>query len=223
VLATGERESAAEGQAVPRNTYFLAALPLRGALDTSDNLLDPTRGWRAALRVSPEVSKQKGGATVTYARVQADASAYQKVLGGVVLAERVRVGSIPGTALANIAPSRRFYAGGGGSVRGYGYQQIGPRDSAGDPSGGRSLTEFSLEARIDTGLLGGNLQVVPFLDAGSVSESITPTLKDMRFGAGLGIRYKTGFGPLRVDVGTPLNPRPGDGRITVSVALGQAF
>ncbi|MBA3055526.1 MAG: BamA/TamA family outer membrane protein [Sphingomonadales bacterium] len=223
VLATAERESVVAGQAVPRTTYYIAALPARGAFDYSDNLLDPTRGWRTALRVSPEYSKEQGGPTVTYARVQADASAYQPVTGGVVLAERVRVGSIQGAGLESIAPSRRFYAGGGGSVRGFGYQAIGPRDSAGDPSGGRSLVEFSLEARVDTGLLGGAVQLVPFIDAGTVSESATPTLDGMRYGAGLGLRYKTDFGPLRLDIGTPLNRRAGDGRITVSVALGQAF
>ena len=130
---------------------------------------------------------------------------------------------IPGTALATIAPSRRFYAGGGGSVRGFGYQQIGPRDVLGEPSGGRSLSEFSLEARIQTGLLGGALAVVPFIDAGAVDASVTPRLKDMRLGAGLGLRYQTGFGPIRVDIGTPLDRQPGESRIGVYVALGQAF
>jgi translocation and assembly module TamA len=222
-LATQERESAVAGQLVPRNTYFVAALPLRGGFDRSDDLLDPTKGWRASLRVSPEISKQQGGPRVTYARIQADASAYFPVGRKLVLAGRTRVGAIPGTDIANIAPSRRFYAGGGGSVRGYGYQEIGPRDLANDPSGGRSLLEFSLEARVGTGLFGGALQLVPFIDAGSVSASVTPTFRDMRYGAGLGLRYKTGFGPIRLDIGTPLNRRPGDSRITVSVALGQAF
>lgn len=223
ILATQERESAVGGQVVPRNTYFVAALPVRGALDYSDNLLDPTKGWRTSLRVSPEISKQQGGTTAHYARILFDLSGYQSVGKGVVLAARARVGSAPGTALSNIAPSRRFYAGGGGSVRGYGYQEIGPRDTAGAPSGGRSLVEFSVEARVNTGIMGGALQLVPFLDAGNVDELITPTLWGMRYGAGLGLRYKTGFGPIRLDLGTPLNPRPGDSRITVSVALGQAF
>lgn len=223
VLASGERESSAPGQFVPRNTYFIAALPLRTAFDFSDNLLDPTKGWRAAARLSPEISRQQGGKTVQYARIQFDLSGYKQVAGRAVLAARARVGSIPGAPLADIAPSRRFYAGGGGSVRGYGYQAIGPRNSAGDPSGGRSLVELAVEARIDTGLMGGALQLVPFVDAGTVSESISPTLSGIRIGAGLGLRYKTGFGPLRLDIGTPLNRRPGDGRVTVSVALGQAF
>ena len=122
-----------------------------------------------------------------------------------------------------ITPSQRFYAGGGGPVRGYGYQQIGPRDMEGDPSGGRALSERSLEARVRTGLFEGALACVPFIDAGAVDETSTPSLSDLRFGAGIGVRYYTNFGPLRIDLATPLNPRPGDSRIGVYVALGQAF
>ena len=222
VVATNEREGDVGGVTTPRETYYIAALPLRGALDTSDNLLDPTQGYRAALRVSPEIVLREGR-TARYARIQADASIYRPVGKRIVLAGRVRLGSIPGTAIENIAPSRRFYAGGGGSVRGYGYQQIGPRDSLGSPSGGRSLTEFSIEARIKTGLFGGAVSLVPFIDAGSVELGVTPRLRDMRYGAGLGLRYKTGFGPIRIDVGTPLNRREGDSRVAVYVSLGQAF
>ncbi|MBW8785814.1 MAG: BamA/TamA family outer membrane protein, partial [Novosphingobium sp.] len=221
LVATDEAEGVLSGLHTQKQPYYIAALPLHAAYDGSDDLLDPTRGFRAALRVSPEVSTLNGHHSA-YARVQLDVSAYQP-LGGVVLAERTRLGSIPGTAIENIAPSRRFYAGGGGSVRGYGYDLIGPKDVLGQPTGGRSVTEFSLEARVHTGMLGGALSVVPFLDAGTVNESITPSLKGMRFGTGIGLRYKTGFGPIRVDVGTPLNPRKGDSRIAVYVSLGQAF
>jgi translocation and assembly module TamA len=140
-----------------------------------------------------------------------------------VLAARVRLGSIQGALIDDIAPSRRFYAGGGGSVRGFGYQEIGPRDSLGVPSGGRSLSEFSIEARVKTGLLGGGLSLVPFFDAGSVEAGATPRFRGMRFGAGLGLRYQTGFGPIRVDVATPLNRRAGESPVAVYVALGQAF
>ena len=136
---------------------------------------------------------------------------------------RARLGAIPGAAIQDIAPSRRFYAGGGGSVRGFGYQQIGPRNSFSEPSGGRSLSEFSIEARVKTGLFGGALWVVPFVDAGTVEETVTPRFRDMRYGAGLGLRYQTGFGPIRVDVGTPLNRRPGEKPVAVYVSLGQAF
>lgn len=221
-IATHERQAVAGGVVPPYQTYFVAALPVRGAYDGSDNLLDPTRGFRVALRVSPEESVTNG-THATYARIQADASYYQPFGSGFVLAARTRLGSIPGTAIENIAPSRRFYAGGGGSVRGYGYQKIGPTDTAGNPSGGRSLTEFSLEARVNTGMFGGALQVVPFVDAGEVDTSATPKFNDLRLGAGLGVRYKTGFGPIRVDVGVPLNRRKGDAPVGVYVALGQAF
>jgi translocation and assembly module TamA len=205
MVATDEREASLKGIDTPRTTYFVAALPLRAMIDTSDSLLDPTRGFRLGGRISPEISSQ-GGTQSTYARTQIDASYYQPVGETVVVAARTRVGSIFGTKLENIAPSRRFYAGGGGSVRGYGYQKIGPRDDVGEPNGGRSLVEFSLEARVKTGMFGGALSVVPFVDAGNVGHSSTPTLNNMRFGAGLGVRYNTGFGPIRVDVATPLNP-----------------
>ena len=111
----------------------------------------------------------------------------------------------------------------GSSVRGYGFQQIGPRDVAGAPSGGRSVVEMAFEARIKTGFFDGALSVVPFIDAGSVGPNPTPTFDDVRFGAGLGIRYDSGFGPLRVDVGVPLNPGPNDNPVAVYVSLGQAF
>jgi translocation and assembly module TamA len=221
VLLSDEREGSGNTNA-PRSTYLVGALPVRAAYDGTDDLLDPTKGFRASLRVSPEVSRHLGN-TAFYAKAQADASAYMPV-GNFVLAARVRLGSIQGgAAIADIAPSRRFYAGGGGSVRGYGYQQIGPRNAAGDPSGGRSLYEASFEARIKTGLFDGNLSVVPFIDAGGVDTGTFPSFSDIRFGAGIGVRYKTGFGPIRVDLATPLNPRPGDSRIAVYVALGQAF
>jgi translocation and assembly module TamA len=221
-VATSEREGSVDGVRPPRRTFFIGALPVRAGIDESDNLLDPTRGFRASLRVSPELSVQNGKRS-TYVNAQADASYYQPVGDRVVLAARARLGTITGAGIDDIAPSRRFYAGGGGSVRGYGYQQIGPRNAADQPSGGRSLSELSVEARVKTGLFGGALSVVPFVDAGAVDETSTPRLSDLRFGAGIGVRYHTNFGPLRVDIGTPLNRRKGDSPIGVYVALGQAF
>jgi translocation and assembly module TamA len=138
----------------------------------------------------------------------------------VTLAGRVRLGTIFGASRDRIAPSRRFYAGGGGSVRGYGFQRLGPRDPVfDDPIGGRSLTEIAVEARVRW----GNWGLVPFLDAGNIYTSPLPRLDDLRVGAGLGVRYHTRFGPIRVDLGTPLNPRSGDDRVAVYVSLGQAF
>ena len=108
-------------------------------------------------------------------------------------------------------------------MRGYGYRKIGPRDENGDPTGGRSLAELAFEARIKTGFFDGALSVVPFIDAGTVSTSTTPDFETFRLGAGVGIRYQTGFGPIRIDVGAPLNPGPDDSPVAVYVSLGQAF
>jgi translocation and assembly module TamA len=221
-VVTNEREGDVNGVQSPRRTFRIISLPLRAAYDGSDNLLDPTKGFRASLRVAPEQSWQNQG-NARYARIQFDGSYYQPFGDRVVAAARIRLGSIPGAPIENIAPSRRFYAGGGGSVRGFGYQEIGPRDSVGDPSGGRALTEVSLEARIKTGFFGGALSVVPFIDGGAVDVETTPRLNDFRIGAGIGIRYATTFGPIRIDVATPLDRRPGENVVAVYVGLGQAF
>lgn len=219
LLATSEQPAAAGST---RTTYFIGALPLRVAYDGSNDLLDPRRGFRVSVRFSPEISVQNGMRS-SYMRGQLDASGYQPISSRVVLAERVRLGTIPGTDVGSIAPSRRFYAGGGASVRGFAYQAVGPRDALGNPSGGRSLSEFSLEARVKTGLMGGAVSVVPFIDAGTVGTTASPTINGLKVGVGLGLRYQTSFGPIRIDLGTPLNPVKGDPRIGVYVSLGQAF
>jgi translocation and assembly module TamA len=221
-VATEERPAPVGGVVLPRQRYFVAALPLFAQIDTSNDLLDPTKGFRLGGRLSPEASRTQGAESF-YLRSQVDATYYQQFSERVVMAGRARFGSIPGADLADIAPSRRFYAGGGGSVRGYGFQAIGPRDALGLPTGGRSLVEFALEARIKTGFLDGAVSVVPFVDAGSVGTDATPDFETIKIGAGVGVRYATGFGPLRLDVATPINPGPGDSRIAVYVSLGQAF
>lgn len=222
IIATQERPQPVFGNPQPRQTFFVAAIPGNILLDTTDSLLDPTEGFRLGGRLSPEASRTNGVESF-YVRSQVDASYYQSVTDKVVMAGRVRLGTIPGVDLTDIAPSRRYYAGGGGSVRGYGFQQIGPRDAAGQPSGGRSVVEAAVEARIATKYFDGALSVVPFVDIGSVSTGPTPDFDEVRIGAGLGVRYKTGFGPIRVDVGVPVNPGPDDSPVAVYVSLGQAF
>ena len=217
LLASDERDTIASTGAARRRTFFIGALPMSLAYDGSDSLLDPTRGFRLGGRLSPELSLQ--GGAFGYGKAQIDASAYHPVGGRTVIAGRLRVGTIIGASRDTIAPSRRFYAGGGGSVRGYGYQRLGPRDADGNPIGGRSLAEFALEARVRF----GNFGVVPFLDGGTLSTGAKPDFGHWQLGAGIGARYYSSFGPIRIDVGTPLNPQPGDSRIAVTVSLGQAF
>lgn len=222
ILATDERNRIVDGMPRPRQTYFVGSIFGRATIDTSDSLLDPTRGYRLTGFLAPETSRTQGQ-QYYYLRNQADASYYQSIGDRYVVAARARVATIQGANLVGVAPSRRLYAGGGGSVRGYAYRSIGPKNEFDEPIGGRSLVEFSLEARIGTGFLDGAVSVVPFVDAGSVSTSATPDFGEIKIGAGIGVRYTTGFGPIRVDVGVPLNPGPEDSPVAVYVGLGQAF
>ena len=217
LILTDERDITADNLGTRRRTFVIGALPATLNYDGSNDLLDPTTGFRLGGELSPEVSLLNG--TFGYARAQIDASYYQPVSGRVVIAGRTRFATILGASLLSIAPSRRLYAGGGGSVRGYEFQALGPRDINNDPIGGRSLAEFSLEARVRF----GNFGVVPFVDAGNIYSDVFPGSAQLRYGAGVGLRYYSSFGPIRIDVGTPLNPQPGDSRIGVYISLGQAF
>lgn len=232
LTGTNERVFDFERNEAVRRTYGIAALPAQAVWDTSDDLLNPTRGYRLKLNVSPETSVQ--GSVRPYARTMIEGTVYYPVNDKLVIAGRARAGSIFGIDRDDLAPSRRYYGGGGGSVRGYGFQRLGPFEplsslvpnedgeiDIGDlrPVGGRSLNEFAIEARYRF----GNFGIVPFIDAGNAYESTFPKGSDLRFGAGIGGRFYTNFGPLRVDIATPLNPREGDGRVALYVSIGQAF
>ena len=200
-----------------RRTYEVAALPLQVGYDRSDSLLDPTRGFRLVLRPSPEVSF--GDGAQPYVKAIFEGTAYHPFGQAFVLAGRLRLGGLFGADASDIAPSRRFYSGGGGSVRGYGYQELGPKDPDNNPIGGASLTEFSVEGRYRF----GNFGVVGFLDGGQVYQSSTPRFSDIRYGVGLGGRFYTNFGPLRFDVATPIARQAGESLVAVYISIGQAF
>ncbi len=200
-----------------RRTYYVAALPLQAGFDTSNDLLNPTKGFRINLKASPEASL--GSGTQIYARTLLEGTGYYPVAENIVLAGRARIGSIAGVDRENLVPSRRYYGGGGGSVRGFGHQQLGPRDPNGDPIGGLSLVEAAAEVRYRFGDYG----VVGFVDAGQVYESSMPKFDNWRFGIGVGARLYTNFGPFRLDVATPINRQPGESLVSVYVSIGQAF
>jgi translocation and assembly module TamA len=221
LLYSSERNLDLLRGALVRRQFYIAALPVTLSYDGSDNLLDPTRGFRLAARLSPEASIE--ATTFGYMKVQLDGSFYRPFGKKLVVAGRARLGGIAGASQQTIAPSRLFYAGGGGSIRGFGYQLIGPLNALTQPTGGRSLAEFSLEARVRLPVFGGNFGVVPFIDAGNVYTSALPTFTGMRVGVGAGLRYYSNFGPIRIDVGTPLARRPNESKISIQVSLGQAF
>lgn len=198
--------------------FTLFGLLLGARYDTTDSLLDARRGVRADATVVPFADLAEGGGFV---RAIGTARTYLDLTGdgGSVLALRATLGSLLGAERA-VPLDKRFYAGGGGSVRGYAFQAIGPRDSRNRPLGGSSLVEGSVELRQR---VTRTIGVVGFLDAGSVGGSETPDFSELRFGAGLGLRYATAIGPLRLDVGLPLNRQPGDAGYGIYVGLGQAF
>ncbi|MBP6878547.1 MAG: outer membrane protein assembly factor [Phenylobacterium sp.] len=201
------------------NLITLAGLAA-GALDRSDDPLDPKRGWRLDVRAEP--TYLIGDERMAYLKVQSQGTAYIPFgeKARTVLAGRIKAGAMFGGSIPEVPASRRFYAGGGGSVRGYAYQAIGPRDIDNTPEGGISLLETSLELRQKVGERWG---VVAFVDAGAVGTSEFPTGDDFSVGVGVGVRYDLGFGPIRADIAVPLDQREGDPSFQIYLSIGQSF
>jgi len=200
-----------------KRRFLIGGLSSQLGFDQTNSLLDPTRGYRAQLLVQPEGALSDGFRP--YLRSQLDASGYYPIGDSIVLAGRARLGTTVGIDRFELAPSRRFYAGGGGSVRGFGYQQLGPKDPDDRPLGGLSLTEAAAEVRYRF----GNYGIVGFVDMGQVYERRVPSFRGLRTGVGVGGRFYTSFGPLRLDVATPLGRKPGESRFNVYISIGQAF
>jgi translocation and assembly module TamA len=182
------------------------------------DILDPINGVRARISIEPGITS--GDTNILFARFSGEASIYSDFAteGEFVGALRGRLGAIAGPNGA--PPDRLFFAGGGGSVRGYEYQSISPRDSTGELLGGRSLVEVSAEVRYRaTDTLG----YAAFIDAGAAGPNVEPPIDEMSIGAGVGVRYYTGFGPLRADIAVPLNKKDGDADFQVYISIGQAF
>ncbi|HUH11030.1 MAG TPA: autotransporter assembly complex family protein [Brevundimonas sp.] len=200
----------------------LAILTGRGGffMDRSNDPLDPTTGYRLTASVQP--TAVTGEDTVLFVRSEAQATAYLPLEDNArtVLAGRVRLGTILGGEELTVPSDRLFYAGGGGSVRGYEYQGVGPRLPDNTPRGGISLFETSLEVRRQ---VFGNFQGVAFIDAGAIGFQETPNFNNLRYGAGFGVRYKLPFGPVRADIAFPLDRRDGDAAFQIYISLGQAF
>ncbi|MDB5397635.1 MAG: rane protein [Rhodospirillales bacterium] len=201
--------------------YTLVGIPIFAKRDTSDDLLNPTRGGRTAITITPYTDPARTQLSFVSGRI--NGSYYQRLGDSdrYILAVLGAIGATVGVSLDQLPKDKRFYVGGGGSVRGYGFQRAGPLGSHSQPLGGLSSVEASLELRYK---LTETIGIVPFLDAGNVYDSNFPDLSRRLFlGAGIGLRYYTGLGPVRVDVATPLHQRSGDGPLQIYVSLGQAF
>ena len=202
-------------------TYGLVSFPVGLAFDNRDNQLDPHKGWYLTGGAEPFYDVL--GESDPFTKLELGARTYLSISDkpDVVLALRANAGSIVGGATSNVPATERFYAGGGGSIRGFGYQQVGPFDSEGDPTGGRSMFTGSTELRYK---ITDTIGAVTFVDAGSVSESAVPDMDNFSIGAGAGLRYYTGFGPLRFDIAVPLNQKENlDRDYQFYISIGQAF
>ena len=201
--------------------YTLVGVPAYIKLDTTDNLLSPSRGWRAQLSVTP--AHTFSSPNLSFVTNLLSASTYWPVgaNGRTILAGRVALGTLDGAPLLQLPADQRIYVGGGGTIRPYGYQLAGPLAPNNEPIGGKSSLVMNFEARIK---VTDTIGVVPFVDAGSYYETSLPQLDQrLLYGVGLGLRYYTPFGPLRLDLATPLYKRSADSWIQVYISLGEAF
>lgn len=202
--------------------YYLFSFPFQFSLDHRNDRMDPTRGYRFTDRLTPFMDVHDTG--VWFVKNELTLAAFFPLgeESGYTLAARLHLGMAGGASLSKIPADERFYAGGGGSIRGYAYQDVGPLDKNGDPIGGRSVTDWSLELRKR---LNEQFGLVVFVDGGAAHESPYFDFKDtVQWGAGIGIRYFTPIGPMRFDVAVPLNRREDiDNAVQFYISIGQAF
>jgi translocation and assembly module TamA len=199
--------------------YQIAGVLFGGRYDGTDSLLDPAKGYRLEGSISPSYSIRDAQ---PFAPTRLTASTYWDVFADrrSILAVRGTIGSLLGAQRNNVPRHIRYYAGGGGSVRGFDYQSIGPRDEQGRPTGGASLLETSVEWRQK---VYGDIGAVAFVDAGTVGTGSLPDTSNLRVGAGLGLRYYTPIGPIRADVALPVVREPRSSGYGLYVGIGQAF
>lgn len=203
-----------------KDDFALFGFPVSLRHDTTRDLLDPKTGFRNEIRVTPYTTAVGPGGDFT--RIKLGSRGYYKITesGSVVFAGRAMLGSIVGASTDDIPADKRYFSGGGGSVRGYEYQNVGPLDNEGDPVGGRSAIEVGAEIRFrykDYGL-------VPFIDGGNVFDNEFPKFdQDLQWGVGVGLRYYSKLGPLRLDLAVPLNRRDNDDPLAFYISIGQAF
>ena len=202
--------------------YNLIGLPITAKYDDTDSLFDPTKGIRAALSATP-LESLGGYHNSAFAIVQAAGSTYFDLSGAgrSILAVRGLIGEASGASVFSLPPDQRFYAGGRSTVRGYRYQSVGPQfPNNHEPTGGTAIAAGGVEFRQR---ILQNYGVVAFVDAGEVTARGSPYSSSLQVGAGIGARYYTSIGPIRLDFAVPLDRRAGDDSFEVYIGIGQAF
>ena len=221
-LGTALRYARIEDLKEPEQSYMLLSFPGVVDWDFANDRFDPTSGGTLRTTLTPFVDLL--GTHRNFLRGRITHTRYFELSRApqLVLAMRGSVGAMGGVSRDDIPADERFYAGGGGSIRGIGFELAGPLDDDDKPLGGRSLIEGSVELRTR---FAENFGIAAFLDAGTVETSVFPSFEEtVLFGAGPSFRYFTPIGPLRLDLGFPLNPRHGvDAPYQVYFSIGQAF
>jgi translocation and assembly module TamA len=215
---SGEQESI-EQEGVTR-TYNLIGIPASLKYDSTNSLFDPTKGIRAMFSITP--TESLGTPSTTFFITQISGSTYFDVFGNgrSVLALRGLVGQVSGAGVFGLPPDQRFYAGGSATVRGYRYQTLGPQFKDGTPMGGTAISTGTVEWRQR---ILKNWGIVGFTDVGQVSANGAPFTSNWHAGAGVGARYYTSIGPIRLDVAVPLDKLPHGDSLEVYIGIGQAF
>ncbi|WP_246035998.1 autotransporter assembly complex protein TamA [Aliishimia ponticola] len=199
------------------DTFSYISLPGSLTWDTRDTLLDATEGQYVELTATPFAGFKGTGSG---GQITADARVYRRTSDRLVLAGRLQFGSLIGPDIEDTPADFLFYSGGGGTVRGQPYQSLFVTQDTGEETGGRSFLGLSAEVRAEvTEAIG----LVAFADAGYIGEeSFIDGSGEWHAGAGLGLRYNTGIGPIRLDVAAPVSGDTGDG-VQIYVGIGQAF
>ena len=220
---SGERESVTQQNVTER--YTLVGLPIVASYSSVNDLLDPTRGVLAALSATP--MQVVGGDHASWVALRASASTYidaGAAAGGTpgrtVVALRGVAGHLAGASQLDVPADKRLYAGGTDTVRGYKFQSVGPVFPDDQPQGGTALVAGTVELRQR---IGKHFGAAAFVDVGQVSASGWSLDGPWGVGAGLGARYYTAIGPIRVDLAVPVNTLPDSGSFQIYIGIGQAF
>ena len=215
-----------------------SAISIDAGRNTTENILDARQGYVATLHLE-QAGRWLGG-TYDYYEFSGEGRHYVTVADTLVLAARVRAGSIDafGSDDVHVPFFKRYFLGGATTLRGWGRFDVAPLapvvtraelEGFGVPIGGHTFMNFSTELRVP---VWGNLSGVVFFDGGNVwSEPWDFNFGDLRYDVGPGVRYKTPIGPLRLDVGYQVNPiegllvngKPESRRFRVHFSIGQAF
>lgn len=215
ITRTIEYELTRTGPSDPIDQVTLS-FPLSATYNTVQDPLDPQDGNRLLATLEPSVST--GTVNATYTRYLTSATTYHSFTDDLLAAARVEAGGFLGDT--DVPADRLFFAGGGGSVRGFAYQSLSPRNLDGDYVGGEALFDASFELRWRKSERWG---YAAFVDTGAAAGDFGEVFGDLRTAVGAGVRYYPGFGPIRLDIATPLDRRDGEDPVQVYISIGQAF